>query len=119
MKYMLLIYDREQTASTRSEKESQEDMNKWMAFDERARKETTILDGQALQPTMTATTVRANGTRTVSTDGPFAETKEQLGGYYVIDAKDLDQAMAMAGMMPHLAHGGSVEIRPVMEIPGQ
>ena len=73
----------------------------------------TILGGNALQPTATATTIRGD----LVTDGPFAETKEALGGYYLIDAKDLDQALAIAKLCP--APFGGVEVRPIMEFPEQ
>ena len=119
MKYMLLIYDREEKVAKMSEQEGKEDMARWFAFDKAARAETKLLDGAPLQPTMTATTVRGNNGKTLTSDGPFAETKEQLGGFYMIDAKDLDEAISVASKMPNLSHGGSVEVRPVMEIPQQ
>ena len=74
-----------------------------------------VIPPSPLQPTNTATTLRLKGDSVVSSDGPFAETKEQLGGFYWIEADDLDQAMEWAGKMPHLPFGGSVEIRPVVE----
>lgn len=89
---------------------------KWMAFDTEARSKTKVLDGDPLQPASTATTVRSGDSVVTMTDGPFAETKEQLGGYYVIDASNLDEATAMASMMPNLSIGGSVEVRPVMDM---
>ena len=73
------------------------------------------LAGAALQPTATATTVRLTNGRPLVADGPFAETKEQLGGYYLIEAPNLDAAIAWANKMPNLPDGGSVEIRPLME----
>jgi hypothetical protein len=69
--------------------------------------------GEALHPPATATTVRVRGGKTVTTDGPFAETKEQLGGYYVVEAKDLDEAIELAAQIPN-ASDGSIEIRPIM-----
>jgi len=75
--------------------------------------------GEALQPVSTATTVRATESRTLTSDGPFAETKEQLGGYFVIDASDLDEAIEWAAKMPHIAGGGSVEVRPIVEFDNQ
>ena len=74
-----------------------------------------MLDGSALQPTVSATTVRAGNPAPSATDGPFAETKEQLGGFYMVDATNLDDAIDWAGKMPHIASGGTVEIRPIME----
>jgi len=73
--------------------------------------------GQPLEPVSTATTVRVRNGKTVRTDGPFAETREQLGGFYLIDAKDLDEAVAIAARIPD-ARNGSIEVRPIMQIPG-
>jgi len=70
--------------------------------------------GEALQPTTTATTVQAGNPAPLATDGPFAETKEQLCGFFMVEAADLDDAIEWAGKMSHIAHGGSVEIRPIM-----
>ena len=72
-----------------------------------------VISGNALQPTSAATTVRGKGGETVTSDGPFAETKEQLGGYYLIDASDLDEALAWAAKMPNIPSGGAVEVRPI------
>jgi len=72
--------------------------------------------GDALQPTATATTVRVRDGKTLTTDGPFAETKEQLGGYYLVEAKDLDEATRLAARIPG-ARVGSIEVRPVMPMP--
>ena len=71
--------------------------------------------GNPLQPTSTATTVRVRNGKTLTTDGPFAETREQLGGYYLVDAKDLDEAIAMAARIPS-AKLGSIEVRPILEL---
>ena len=71
--------------------------------------------GEALQPTATATTVRVRDGETLTTDGPFAETKEQLGGFYVVEAKDLDEAIEIATRIPDV-RGGSIEVRPIMEM---
>jgi len=70
-----------------------------------------------LQPTSTATTVRETGGKRVATDGPFAETREQLGGYHLIECRDLDEAIAIAGRIPTLRHGGAVEVRPLEPTP--
>jgi hypothetical protein len=75
------------------------------------------LAASPLHPVATATSVRVRGGKRLVTDGPFAETREQLGGYYLIDAKDLDEAIAIAARIPP-ARKGTIEIRPVMEIPG-
>jgi len=71
-----------------------------------------LLAGEALQPTATATTVRVQRDKTITTDGPYAEVKEQLGGFYMIEAENLDQAIEWAAKMPHMAGGGAVEVRP-------
>ncbi len=116
MKYMLLIYGQEAAMAGMNEKEAGEHMAEWYAFDAEARKKTTVLDGAPLQSVTTATTVRSNGSGSILSDGPFAETKEQLGGYYLIEAKGLDEATAMADMMPNLGLGGSVEVRPLLDM---
>ena len=74
------------------------------------------IGGEALQPVATATTVRQRNGKTLTTDGPFAETKEQLGGFYLVDAKDLDEAIQLAGRIPAV-RTGSVEIRPILPTP--
>jgi hypothetical protein len=90
-------------------------MARWFQFDEEIHQALEVLAGKALHPTSTATTLRMKEGQVVSSDGPFAETKEQLGGFYLIEAADLDEAMKWAGKMPNLADGGSVEVRPVVE----
>lgn len=113
MKYLLLIYANE----AQQGQMSQEDMGKMFAeygaFTKDIKAKGIFQGGDALQPTQTATTVRVRNGKTVKTDGPFAETKEQLGGYYVIEGKDLDDAIAIAARIPD-AKNGSVEIRPIM-----
>lgn len=111
MQYLLLLYDNEK----RAEGYGEEEMSKWFAVTEELEKSGNMLGGEALHPTTTATTVRMDGKSFVTMDGPFAETKEQLGGFYLIEAQDIDEAMAWARKMPHLPHGGSVEIRPIMK----
>jgi len=88
-----------------------------MAFSEAIVKSGHHKAGDPLQPVATATTVRVKNGKTVTTDGPFAETREQLGGYYIIEAKDLDEAIGIAARVPS-SRTGSVEVRPIMEIPG-
>jgi hypothetical protein len=70
--------------------------------------------GAPLQPTQTATTVREKGGKVLTTDGPYVETKEQLGGYYLVECKDLDEAIALAARIPTVHVGGAIEVRPVM-----
>lgn len=115
MQYLLLLYDDEQKDAARTEAEAEANMNKWFAYDKHINEAVTVVGGNALQPTGTATTVRKNAGGTLVSDGPFAETKEQLGGYYLIEAENLDQAIEIASGAPHLEEGGSVEIRPIME----
>lgn len=110
MKYMLLIYEAEAQAGEPDPAELQ----KWFDLTEEMQREGVMVAGDALQPTATATTVRIRDGRTVTSDGPFAETKEQLGGYYIVDVPDLDEALRWAARMPN-ADRGSIEVRPVME----
>ena len=109
--YMLLIYD--DPAKTPPPDEMQAEMPKWMAYGEELRTAGAMVAGDALHPTTAATTVRERSGDRLVTDGPFAETKEQLGGYYLIDVPDLDQALAWAAKMPNIQRG-SVEVRPVV-----
>src|SRR5262245_41166409 len=109
MQYMLLIYsDPTQAPDVGS---STETMAKWGAYTEALRESGAFVAGDALQPVAAATTVRGDG---VVTDGPFADTKEALGGYYLVDVADLDDAIGWASRMPHLGYG-SVEVRPVFD----
>jgi hypothetical protein len=111
MKYVLAIYEDEKRWSNLKENEIQSELGEYYAFGEQFKE--AIKGGEALQPTGTATTVRVRDGKRLTTDGPFAETKEQLGGFYLVDAKDLDEAIAMAAKIPG-ARFGSVEVRPVM-----
>lgn len=115
MRYVMLIYENESAFAAMSEAEKAADMAAWFAYSEELGRSGTMRAGEALQSVTTATTVRGADDGTIVADGPFAETKEQLGGYFVVDAADLDAAIAWAAMMPHLPRGGSVEVRPVME----
>jgi hypothetical protein len=114
MKYMLLIYADEQ-AWTEIERERCYEESAQLAHDLKANGQ--YLAANPLQPVATATSVQVRNGKRLVTDGPFAETREQLGGYFVIDAKDLDEAIAVAGRIPGVRKG-TVEIRPVAEIPG-
>ena len=113
MQYMLLIYDNEKMWPSMPEKERNALMGEYFAFSEETKKAGKLVAGDALQPTSTATTVRVRDGKRLTTDGPFAETKEQLGGYYLVEAKDLDEALAIAAKIPS-ARFGSIEVRPVM-----
>jgi len=114
MKYMLLIYANEQDLTEEYRKSCYVESAQ-LARDLHAGGQ--YLDASPLHPTPTATSVRVRGGKTLVTDGPFAETREQLGGFYLIDAGDLDEAIRIAARVP-VARLGTVEIRPVMEIPG-
>ena len=112
MKYVLLIFGNEVEGSKRSAELMGAMLKEYGAFTESIRQNGNFVGGERLQPTSTATTVRVRDEKTLTTDGPFAETKEQLGGFYLIDAKDIDEAIAIAARIPGARHG-SVEVRPV------
>jgi hypothetical protein len=118
MRYLILIYENEKAAQEQMEKAGEQaaaaEMQKWFDYTERLKASGCYLGGEALQPTSTATTVRTRGGKTLTTDGPFAETKEQLGGYYMVSCKDLDEAIKWASQIPSVGRG-PVEVRPVME----
>jgi hypothetical protein len=115
MRYIMLIYDNEGAMKGRSKEEISAVMGEWFKYTDDLQKSGKMLGGEALHPTCAATTVQVQREKTLTTDGPFAETKEQLGGFYVIKADDIDEAIEWAAKMPHMAHGGSVEVRPIME----
>ena len=115
MRYMLLIYGDPSLAASMTPEEGEKMMTDYYTFTQSIVESGELLSGEPLQGVETATTVRVRGGRTASTDGPFAETKEVLGGYYLVDCKDLDRAIELAARIPG-AHGGSVEVRPVMEL---
>ena len=115
MHYLLLIYTAEPTENTspdamRTESMAYGDFTRWLI--ERGQ----FKAGEALHPTTAATTVQVRDGRTITTDGPYAETKEALGGFYLIDAKDLDEAIDAAARIPGARHG-FIEIRPILELP--
>ena len=113
MRYLLLIYQDDVARSHWSEEELEAEFRDYFAFGAETEK-LGIKDGNALMPTNTATTVRVRNGKIMTTDGPFAETKEQLGGYYLLDCNDLDEAIHIASKIPGAKHG-SIEIRPIME----
>jgi hypothetical protein len=118
MKYLCLIYENEQNWSHYTKNQGDSMMAEYSTFTEDIQKSGHMVGGEALQPTNTATTVRVRNGKVSTTDGPFAETKEQLGGYYLIEAKDLNDAIQVAGRIPG-AKSGSIEVRPVMVFAGQ
>ncbi|HVI00258.1 MAG TPA: YciI family protein [Enhygromyxa sp.] len=117
MQYMLLIYSNEaaeaQAMQSMSPAERDAVLGQWYGYTEALKSAKVYIAGDALQPTSMATTVRLRDSERMVTDGPFAETKEQLGGYYLIEVKDLDEALAWAAKCPGASYG-SVEVRPVM-----
>ncbi len=113
MKYMLLIYNEE---STLNETQREQCYLESAEFANQLRAKGKYLLAAPLQPTTTATSVRVRNGKRVVTDGPFAETREQLGGFFLIDAKDLDEAIGIAAQIP-AGRWGTVEIRPVIEVP--
>jgi len=113
MQYLLLIYDPEKAWTTMPEAERNQLFAEYTTFTKDIKASGHFRAGDALQPTHTATTVRVRDGKASTTDGPFAETREQLGGYYLIEAKDLDEATKIAARIPS-AKLGSIEIRPVM-----
>ncbi len=114
MQYMLLIYDDERRWAEMSDEERGPIFQEYFGLTKELQDAGAYVAGDPLQPTPTATTVRVRDGETLTTDGPFAETKEQLGGYYLIDAKDLDEAIQVAAKIPS-ARWGSIEIRPVVD----
>ena len=115
MEYLLLIYSNEKTWEAMPKAELGAVYGEYMAFTEDIKATGNYKGGNPLQPTTTATTVRVQGGKTLTTDGPFAETKEQLGGYYLVEAKDLDEAIALAARIPS-ARMGSIEVRPIQKM---
>jgi hypothetical protein len=116
MQYLLLIYDDEKIWEAMSKEQSGSMMGSYMKFTNDIKASGHMRAGDALQPVHTATTVRVRDGKTTTTDGPFAETREQLGGYYLIEAKDLDEAVKIAAKIPS-ATVGSIEIRPIQVYP--
>lgn len=115
MKYLCLVYFEE--SKLHNVPESPED-EECVAYDEKLRERGAVIASEALEPVETATTVRVRDGRTSVTDGPFAETKEQLGGFYLVEATDLDNAIQVAAGIP-AARIGSVEIRPIRQLPNR
>ena len=111
MKYALLIYSKPGSHEALSKEDYEAAYGEYVAIAENSR----CLATGRLQPVETATTVRVQDSKTLTTDGPFAETKEVFGGFYVVEADDLDQAIELAQRVPAARIGGAVEVRPVVE----
>lgn len=118
MKYLCLLYDDERVWATMSKPDIDAVMGDYFAFTSGIQASGQYVAGEALEPTHTATTVRVRNGKAMTTDGPFAETKEQLGGFYLIEAKDLNEAIAVAAKIP-AARTGCVEVRPVVDFSQQ
>jgi hypothetical protein len=116
MKYILMICSDERDWARLSDTEQQKMMLEYRALREELRSSGQYVDGSRLHPTSAATSVRVRDGKRLVTDGPFAETREQLAGYFVVDAKDLDDAIGIAARMPG-ARVGTVEVRPLAETP--
>ena len=113
MQYLLLIYGDQNGWESMSEDERGQIFQAYGSYTEELEKSGAMVAGNALQPTETATTVRVRNDETLTTDGPFAETKEQLGGYYLVNVDSIDEALEWAAKIPGARHG-SIEVRPVM-----
>lgn len=113
MKYMMLIYANGSEAPVFTPEQRQTAMQAWIDFENAASEAGVLVSNETLYPVSDATTVRIRNGKTLTTDGPFAETHEQLGGYFVLDCADLDEALAWAARMPGAKYG-TVEVRPVM-----
>ena len=116
MKYLCLIYSDETQWPKLPKVEADKRMGEYMEFTNSIKQSGHYVGSNRLQPTQNATTVRVRNGKLSTTDGPFAETKEQLGGYYLIEARDLNEAIQVASRNPGARHG-SVEVRPIAEAP--
>ena len=114
MRYLCLIYEDESLWQRMPKTETDKVFAEYFAFTDAIKKSGHYVSGNPLQPSRTATTVRVRTGKVSTTDGPFAETKEQLGGYYLINARDLNDAIQVAARIPS-ARLGSIEVRPIME----
>ena len=117
MQYLLIIYEDEKQRKAQPPEEMGAMMGRYFALNDALKAAGAFVAGDALEPIATATTVRVRNGKAAFTDGPFAETMEQLGGYYLIEAENLDEALKWAAQIP-AAETGSVEVRPIMVLPG-
>ena len=115
MRYLCLIYDDEAVINDMPKNEADAFMGEYFAFTDGIRQGGQYVAGEALHPVSTATTVRIRNGKLSTTDGPFAETKEQLGGFYLVEARDLNEAIQIAAKIPP-AEVGSIEVRPIRPI---
>ena len=115
MKFLLLLYGDETRWAEMPPEALAESVEVWNAFGRELIESGVYIAGEGLHPTATATTVRYENGELVRTDGPFAETREQLGGFYLLECQDIDEAVAWATKVPDLPEDGSVEVRPIMD----
>jgi hypothetical protein len=116
MQYLLLIYTNDSAVTKMSEAERGQEFAEYIAFSKSIRASGHMKAGDALDPVKTAKSVRVRDGKTTITDGPFAETKEQLGGYYLIEAKNIEEACMIGAKIPGAKHG-TIEVRPIMLLP--
>ena len=114
MKYLLSIYADEKGLASATSEQIQQTIDAYNSFTQEVKDKGIFLSGEGLEPTSSATTVRVRNGETLTTDGPFAETKEQMNGFYLLECNDLDEAIEWAGKIPGAARG-SVEVRPVLD----
>ena len=114
MKYLFLIYADEKIESAMSRADLGQLLQAYGGYTRELEERGVIRGGEALQPVATATSIRRRDGKTMLTDGPFAETKEQLGGFYLVDCRDLDEALELAAKIPSAAYG-TIEVRPIMD----
>jgi hypothetical protein len=115
MRYALLICTDESSMEARSAEEASASLNEYVAFGDEMGKRGVLQGGERLRPTTDATTVRVRDGEVLTSDGPFAETKEQMGGFFLVDCKDLDEAIDVASKIPG-ARIGTIEVRPIWEM---
>ena len=118
MRYVCLIYDDEKKLGAMSQQESEAFMGAYVQFTEEIRKSGNYVAGESLQPVAAATRLRKRSGKLSTTDGPFIETKEQLGGFYLVEARDLDEARQIAARIPSV-QTGTIEVRPVVDFSKQ
>jgi hypothetical protein len=118
MRYVCLIYDNERELGSMSKSDADAFMGAYGQFTESIKKSGHYVAGEALQPVRTATSLRSRSGKLSTTDGPFMETKEQLGGFYLIEARDLDEARQIAARIPSIKTG-TIEVRPVVDFSKQ
>lgn len=121
MRYMLLIYDDFAPYETATEDQQKELFGKYMVFTQNLAKSGRMKAGDPLQPPFTGTTIRVEAGKKIASDGPYAETKEQLGGYYIVNVNDVNEASDIAAEICklHTWNSVAVEVRPIMDVPGK